>query len=119
MGARVEYSSNNSGGGWWLDDAQWYALEAAGWDVRWVKDHPEDYFSSTTDRFLGALATSASKSDVSLRDAIEEWESVTGERASALGCSCCGTPHDFTEYDADDTWTDSYSPSFPEYGDGW
>ncbi len=118
MGARVEYSSNNSGGNWWLDDAQWYALEAAGWDVQWVKDDP-DGFMRSGDRFLGALATRASKSDVSLRDAIEEWESVTGERASALGCSCCGTPHSFTVYDADDNWVDHYSPSLPEYGDDW
>jgi hypothetical protein len=111
MGARVEYSSNNSGGGWWLEDEDWYALEAAGWEVQWR--------SEAGGRFLGALATSASKSDVSLRDAIEEWETVTGECASALGCSCCGTPHDFTEYDEYDQWIDNYSPSFPEYGDDW
>lgn len=31
----VEYSSNNSGGSWWLKDEQWKALEDAGWDVEW------------------------------------------------------------------------------------
>ncbi len=32
---RVEYSSNNSGGSWWLTDADWKALEDAGWTVVW------------------------------------------------------------------------------------
>ena len=32
----VEYSSNNSGGSWWLNDKQWRALEAAGWKVAWM-----------------------------------------------------------------------------------
>lgn len=32
---RVEYSSNNSGGSWWLNDEHWKALEAAGWFVLW------------------------------------------------------------------------------------
>jgi len=32
---RVEYDSNNSGGGWWLDDEDWRKLEVAGWTVNW------------------------------------------------------------------------------------
>lgn len=32
---KVEYSSNNSGGGWWLKDEHWRALEDAGWEVEW------------------------------------------------------------------------------------
>lgn len=31
----VEYSSNNSGGRWWLSDKDWRALEDAGWEVYW------------------------------------------------------------------------------------
>lgn len=31
----VEYSSNNSGGRWWLKDKDWLALEKAGWTVEW------------------------------------------------------------------------------------
>jgi hypothetical protein len=31
----IEYSSNNSGGPWWLKDEDWKALEAAGWHVMW------------------------------------------------------------------------------------
>lgn len=33
---RVEYSSNNSGGSWWLRDTDWFALEKGGWKVEWV-----------------------------------------------------------------------------------
>ena len=32
---KVEYSSNNSGGRWWLKDEDWIALEKAGWTVAW------------------------------------------------------------------------------------
>ena len=39
----VEYSSNNSGGSWWLKDEDWKALEAAGWKVVWASlDYPYD-----------------------------------------------------------------------------
>lgn len=31
----VEYSSNNSGGSWWLSTEDWLALEKAGWTVNW------------------------------------------------------------------------------------
>lgn len=32
---KIEYSSNNSGGSWWLKDKDWIALEKAGWNVDW------------------------------------------------------------------------------------
>jgi len=32
---KVEYSSNNSGGSWWLTNDHWLALEKAGWTVVW------------------------------------------------------------------------------------
>lgn len=34
----VEYSSNNSGGSWWLKDNDWKKLEKSGWNVEWAKD---------------------------------------------------------------------------------
>ena len=111
--ATVEYSSNNSGGSWWLSDEDWYALEKAGWDVEWVKD--EEYFNKYADsdgRWLGALATRASKSNTTMREAILDWEMATGQDSSALGCSCCGTPHSFSTDDGE-----YYSPSYPAYGD--
>lgn len=82
---RVEYSSNNSGGGWWLDDKDWYALETAGWVVDWRPD-----------RWLGALATSATREGLTLSQAIVEWEHVTNQVASDVGCECCGPPHHFS-----------------------
>lgn len=32
---KITYSSNNSGGGWWLKDEDWKALEKAGWFCVW------------------------------------------------------------------------------------
>lgn len=88
---RVTYSSNNSGGSWWLTDDDWRNLEAAGWDVQWKKDG---------ERFLGALAMKASKDFGDPADAIAEFERITGQDASAEGCNCCGSPHSF-EYTDD------------------
>ena len=113
----VEYSSNNSGGNWWLDDDDWVALEKAGWTVNWVKDETPSRYTRRADedgRWIGALATTASREGLSMREAIAEWEAVTGESSSALGCSCCGTPHTFSDDEGN-----YYSPEFPAYGDSY
>ena len=68
------------------------------------------------ERFLGALATKARRTGLPLREAIEEWERVTGQNAASLGCSCCGTPHYFQET-VDGNYTESYSPEYPTYGE--
>lgn len=86
----VEYSSNNSGGNWWLADSDWKNLEKAGWEVDWKKES-----------WLGALATSAIRRGLSLKEAVREWASVTGQDPADEGCNCCGQPHNFVEYDAD------------------
>lgn len=118
-GGWVEYSSNNSGGDWWLDDDDWKALEAAGWKVEWNVDRARlsELDSNPEGRFLGALATSAKRYGVSMRHAIEEWENVTGESSNDLGCSCCGVPHSFSLYSSSGAYLDSYSPSYPTQGD--
>lgn len=108
----TEYSSNNSGGDWWLTDQNWRDLEAAGWRVDWYADREDKWGKG--DRFLGALATSAEREGLSFRDAIAEWERVTGKEANALGCSCCGTPHSFSSDEGD-----YYTPSFPQYGEDY
>lgn len=108
----VEYSSNNSGGSWWLNDEDWFALEAAGWEIDWFKDRERNIRDYPADRFLGALASNAVKKDTTLREAIDEWESVTLESASALGCSCCGTPHSFL-FRSPDGGYEYYSPDYP------
>lgn len=102
-----------------MEDKDWYALEAAGWKVHWVKDEPAyyDFLRADADgRWLGALATVASKEDTTMKQAIAEFEDVTGQNSSDLGCSCCGTPHSF-EFENEDGVQDFYEPSFPSYGD--
>lgn len=116
MSKRIEYSSNNSGGRWWLKDEDWKALEAAGWKVRWYKDDLKEFCKPGPDgRWLGALASTASKEGVTLGEAISEWERVTGQDSSELGCACCGSPHSFSVYEGDKC-VDSYSPEFPSHG---
>ena len=70
---KVEYSHNNSGGEWWLTDENWQALEKAGWKVNWVKDDP-DLIGVQEGRWLGALASSATREGLHLEAAIEEWD---------------------------------------------
>ncbi len=98
---KVTYSSNNSGGRWWLKDEDWKKLEAAGWTVNWVKDDKNRYIGRDpgNERWLGALATEASIEVESIDVAIAKWEYVTGKDAFAKGCSCCGQPHNFSDFD--------------------
>ena len=113
---RVEYSSNNSGGRWWLSDDDWEALEAGGWKVDWYKDDPNTLMVKDG-RFLGSLARGASKECSSLQEAVADWENITGQRSTDAGCPCCGQPHSFTLYDEQGNWVDS-GPSI-EYSASW
>lgn len=94
---KVKYSSNNSGGSWWLKDEDWKNLEKAGWNVEWVAEESDSFLSSMNKdgRWLGALATTASKSFPSVQVGIKEWEKITGQKADVEGCNCCGAPHTF------------------------
>lgn len=105
------YTSNNSGGGWWLDDHDWRKLAEAGWNVFWRGDDDRSPYSDdqeellapfpeTGERWLGALATAAAKRVPSAREGVAEWELLTGENAAAIGCNCCGNPHQFRFVDA-------------------
>lgn len=107
MSGYVKYDSSNSGGRWWLKDGDWFALEKAGWIVSWEKDG----------RFLGALARSAKREGMKLRDAVDEWEEVTGKSSTSSGCPCCGQPHYFTEYDENDK--EVASGPYTSYECGW
>jgi hypothetical protein len=94
---KILYSHNNSGGGWWLMDEDWKNLEAAGWSVEWVKNS-ERFKSLGRDsgRWLGALATSATREGLSLEEAVAEFERITNQNAKDEGCECCGRPHYFS-----------------------
>lgn len=127
----VEYSSNNSGGSWWLEDGDWKKLESAGWKVEWA--HLENLYDDKGGyvrdddgtpklvpvgegngkfgsigkrqkngewRYMGALAKTAYRVGLNLRDAADEWERATGKSSTDAGCPCCGQPHNFTEYTA-------------------
>lgn len=83
---KIIYSSNNSGGYWWLGDKDWKALEKEGWTIEW-RDKP----------FIGTLATRASKEFDNMNDAILEWERIVNQNADEEGCQCCGQPHEFYE----------------------
>lgn len=97
----VEYSSNNSGGSWWLTDDDWKNLEAAGWEVDWVRDNPSPFSGSDRTRFLGALATRARRYGVTVDMAKAEFEMLTGQNTNDEGCSCCGEPHGFYKYNSE------------------
>ena len=85
----VNYSSNNSGGSWWLNDSDWKALEKAGWTVEW-RNKP----------MLKALATNASIKVKKPGDAIKSFKKATNQDPWAEGCNCCGRPHNFSYTDA-------------------
>lgn len=111
----VEYSSNNSGGYWWLSDDDWIKLEKYGWKVVWNNmeiqyDKKGNYLidndgmpklilnKKLDESFLGAKARRAFRAGLTYDEAIEDWEKLTGENHAAKGCPCCGSPHDFTKY---------------------
>ncbi len=94
----TRYSSNNSGGSWWLNDQNWKDLESAGWEVDWYANQ-NDSFHKGKDRFLGALASVATRRDLPFNEAIEEFERITHEDSTSAGCSCCGQPHNFYYHD--------------------
>lgn len=99
---KVEYSANNSGGNWWLEDKDWFALEQAGWKVKWYRDSESSIvkkFSKRSveeSRFLGSLANGAEKEFETPKEALLEFESITGADVSVRGCGCCGAPHAFS-----------------------
>lgn len=115
---KVEYNSNNSGGSWRLKDEHWFALEKAGWKVNWYKDESNEFSKPKKDgRWLGALASAAYREGLPLMDAVREWESVTGQCSTDAGCSCCGNPHTFTEYDDSGAYVNSGPES--SYSASW
>jgi hypothetical protein len=113
----IKYSSNNSGGGWWLHDEDWKKLEDAGWNVDWV--NKDSFLSQKVKgkdeyRWLGALAKEAEKEFDSVKDAILEFETITGKSTMEEGCNCCGPPHTFTWEDKDGNFSYAEGESIAE-----
>lgn len=80
---KVDYTSNNSGGKWWLSTKEWDALRAAGWKL----GEPIR---------LGGVVGDASLECETPLDAVKSWESATGLDSTDEGCGCCGPPHCFS-----------------------
>lgn len=90
------FSETNSGGRWWLNRKQYEALFAAGW-----KYTPSEYdLENNYDKkslFGGDDVPYGWRHNLcleaeSIQDAVENWESATGEYFFAGGCPCCGAP---------------------------
>lgn len=86
---KVIYDSNNSGGSFWIDADDIAKMEAAGWKhlryMTWVLEAD------------------------SVDDAKWAWADLLNMDPDAIGCECCGPPHNFRkpyaweeEDDADD-----------------
>jgi hypothetical protein len=115
MSVIVKYDSNNSGGSFWLSTEDWEALAKAGWNVHWYDPNnrwggrPASAYEEPMKacikvdgvEVLGALASSAAKEFDNPADAIPEFERITGQDASDVGCNCCGPPHSFEYEDQD------------------
>lgn len=86
MANYVEYNHNNSGGVDWLSAADWQKLIDAGWVV------------ADRNSYSGRIY-SATRTGLSLHDAIVEWQKITGQNPAEQGCNCCGRPNSFYEYD--------------------
>ena len=92
-----------------MKDEDWYKLEKAGWNVKWEKDNKRSWQSEPSERWLGALATVATKEFAHPRDAMIEFELLTGQKVTDEGCNCCGPPHTFSwEKQGDDDY-DNYA----------
>ena len=108
-----QYSSNNSGGRWWLSEDNWKALANAGWKVIW--SWQEFIYNSKGDHifdsegypkvkdakpvgtlWLGGYAKYAYKKFNTVKECIDEFEKLTGQDVSDKGCNCCGAPHNFS-----------------------
>lgn len=105
-----EYSSNNSGGSWWLSKEEWLSLEKAGWVVKWgdgdfiwkngsyVRDENGiPTFEVNDNLWLGAHAKYAFLLAETEEEAIESFNKHSGNDYYDTGCECCGEPHNISD----------------------
>jgi hypothetical protein len=79
----IQFYENNSGGYRRLTENNWEALAKNGWDIRNFNSRPSK------------SGPYASKEFNSVKDAIDEWESLTDLNSKDPGCSCCGDCYEF------------------------
>lgn len=138
----LKYSSNNSGGSFWLSLADWQALEKGGWIVHWVHDeddpshthegdhsysfgvHMHDYSDELVPAkwngqdWLGTPAKGAVLVTDDPQAGVDQFEALTGQNLDDEGCNCCGPPHSIS-FQTDDGKT-SYLSSRPSgYSRSW
>lgn len=100
----VEYSTNNSGGSYWLKNKDWKALANAGWKIFGFDNFVYENGNHKPDK--DGLPTRKGKVPVqgqyafkkfnNIQEALAEFEKLTGQDVTAEGCNCCGPPHSFT-----------------------
>ena len=102
----VEYSTNNSGGNYWLTKEDWRALQDAGWLIMdWdnsVYDEKGQYVPDENGLPMVSHPADLDKAHYAfklfdnIQEALVEFEKLTGQNVSDEGCNCCGAPHSFT-----------------------
>lgn len=115
----VEYSSNNSGGSWWLKPKDWVALKKAGWKLFGHGDYAyKDGYNIPDKNGLPSYKSEIPKTEQdveeypflrsdktpydayklfdNIQEAIIEFEKLTDQNVTDEGCNCCGPPHSFT-----------------------
>lgn len=88
MEVLVEYDENNSGGSWWLSKDNYNRLCEHGWQVTGNRNVSK-YFDVPAD------LTEFEAENYAEQLAILEWEMLLQTDAHAVGCHCCGRPHNF------------------------
>ncbi len=92
---RYVFEENNSGGHWWLKREDYDKLLANGWtcnipdtDPRAKKPWHEG------DDVLYGERKYTSKEFSTIKDAVEDWQRITGRNFWEQGCNCCGAPYE-------------------------
>ena len=65
----------------------------------WETEHRLTAVKWSGNRWLGAAAMSAVKITDDPEAGVREFENLTNQSASDLGCNCCGQPHNFSYED--------------------
>jgi len=97
---KIRYSTNNSGGNYWLSEKNWYELQRAGWEI--LELTKDEYGYGRT------LCHEAFLDCSSVEEAKASFQQATGLNPTTRGCSCCGMPHQFTEEDEKEAPTQEY-----------